>query len=205
MAILKMLDYASITDKLPITEKNEQYLRKIIDLCKQKNITLILMAAPFEATEEAAMRLNTVAEIAKEEGVPFLNYVKEWDSLGMDANTDFYDGGHFNNQGIVKFSRIVGQYLSQNYSLRDCRKIEGFIWNASQTTADKNKAEFTLSNQFSGDGVSEYYDTKIKLYENRYSSWTILTQIVCPCQTRMKGRSLWLALMSKMARIIVDC
>ena len=65
------------------------------------------MAAPFEATEEAAMRLNTVAEIAKEEGVPFLNYVKEWDSLGMDANTDFYDGGHFNNQGIVKFSRIV--------------------------------------------------------------------------------------------------
>lgn len=89
VAILKMLDYASITDKLPITEKNEQYLRKIIDLCKQKNITLILMAAPFEATEEAAMRLNTVAEIAKEEGVPFLNYVKEWDSLGMDANTDF--------------------------------------------------------------------------------------------------------------------
>lgn len=82
------------------------------------------MAAPFEATEEAAMRLNTVAEIAKEEGVPFLNYVKEWDSLGMDANTDFYDGGHFNNQGIVKFSRIVGQYLSQNYSLRDCRKLK---------------------------------------------------------------------------------
>ena len=188
VAILKMLDYASITDKLPITEKNEQYLRKIIDLCKQKNITLILMAAPFEATEEAAMRLNTVAEIAKEEGVPFLNYVKEWDSLGMDANTDFYDGGHFNNQGIVKFSRIVGQYLSQNYSLRDCRKIEGFIWNASQTTADKNKAEFTLSNQFSGDGVSEYYDTKIKLYENRYSSWTILTQIGLPLPDTDEGQ-----------------
>lgn len=188
VAILKMLDYASITDKLPITEKNEQYLRKNIDLCKQKNITLILMAAPFEATEEAAMRLNTVAEIAKEEGVPFLNYVKEWDSLGMDANTDFYDGGHFNNQGIVKFSRIVGQYLSQNYSLRDCRKIEGFIWNASQTTADKNKAEFILSNQFSGDGASEYYDTKIKLYENRYSSWTILTKIGLPLPDTDEGQ-----------------
>lgn len=146
------------------------------------------MAAPFEATEEAAMRLNTVAEIAKEEGVPFLNYVKEWDSLGMDANTDFYDGGHFNNQGIVKFSRIVGQYLSQNYSLRDCRKIEGFIWNASQVTADKNKAEFILSNQFSGDGVSEYYDTKIKLYENRYSSWTILTQIGLPLPDTDEGQ-----------------
>lgn len=47
------------------------------------------MAAPFEATEEAAMRLNTVAEIAKEEGVPFLNYVKEWVALGWTQTLTF--------------------------------------------------------------------------------------------------------------------
>lgn len=177
---LNMLDYRAITDTLPLTAKNEEYLRKIIDLCKQENVSLVLMTAPFEATEEETMRLNAVAQIAEEAQVPFLNYLKTWDTLGIDASTDFYDIGHFNNEGIAKFSHIIGQYLSENYDLRDCRTIDGFIWNTKDAQTADNTLVFALQNVFAGDGVSASYNTGIKLYENRYNSWTLLTRIGLP-------------------------
>ena len=177
---LNMLDYRAITDTLPLTAKNEEYLQKIIDLCKQENVSLVLMTAPFEATGDEAMRLNAVAQIAEEAQVPFLNYLKTWDTLGIDASTDFYDIGHFNNEGIAKFSRIIGQYLAENYDLRDCRTIDGFIWNTKDAQTADNTLVFALQNVFAGDGVSESYNTGIKLYENRYNSWTLLTRIGLP-------------------------
>lgn len=177
---LKMLDYRSITNVTPLTEKNERYLRKLIALCKQENIPLVLLASPFEATEEEASRFNTVAQIAEEEGIPFLNFLKTYDEEGIDAASDFYDRGHLNNDGIAKFSHILGQYLADHYELRDCRTIDGFIWNKDDTQIAENAPVFALQNVFDGDGDSENYDTGVKLYGNRYDSWTLLTRIGLP-------------------------
>jgi|GEM_PF-128175 len=177
---LKMLDYRSITNVTPLTEKNERYLRKLIALCKQENIPLVLLASPFEATEEEASRFNTVAQIAEEEGIPFLNFLKTYDEEGIDAASDFYDRGHLNNDGIAKFSHILGQYLTDHYELRDCRTIDGFIWNKDDTQIAENAPVFALQNVFDGDGASENYDTGVKLYGNRYDSWTLLTRIGLP-------------------------
>lgn len=177
---LKMLDYRSITEKMPLTEKNERYLRKIIELCKDKNIQLLLIVTPYEATEEEAMRFNTVEEIAAEANIPFLNFLKTWDTLGIDVEHDFYDTGHLNNKGIAKYSNIIGKYLYEHYNLRDCRTIEGFIWNTTQTETTATLPTFVLENVFEGDGVSQSYDTGVKLYGNRYNSWTLLTRIGLP-------------------------
>ena len=177
---LKMLDYRSITNVTPLTEKNERYLHKLIALCKQENIPLVLLASPFEATEEEASRFNTVAQIAEEEGIPFLNFLKTYDEEGIDAASDFYDRGHLNNDGIAKFSHILGQYLADHYELRDCRTIDGFIWNKDDTQIAENAPVFALQNVFDGDGASENYDTGVKLYGNRYDSWTLLTRIGLP-------------------------
>lgn len=177
---LKMLDYRSITKVTPLTEKNERYLRKLIALCKQENIPLVLLASPFEATEEEASRFNTVAQIAEEEGIPFLNFLKTYDEEGIDAASDFYDRGHLNNDGIAKFSHILGQYLADHYELRDCRTIDGFIWNKDDTQIAENAPVFALQNVFDGDGASENYDTGVKLYGNRYDSWTLMTRIGLP-------------------------
>lgn len=177
---LKMLDYRSITNVTPLTEKNERYLRKLIALCKQENIPLVLLASPFEATEEEASRFNTVAQIAEEEGIPFLNFLKTYDEEGIDAASDFYDRGHLNNDGIAKFSHILGQYLADHYELRDCRTIDGFIWNKDDTQIAENAPVFALQNVFDGDDASENYDTGVKLYGNRYDSWTLLTRIGLP-------------------------
>lgn len=88
---MEMLDYRAITETMPLTEKNERYLRKLIALCQQRNIELILVTSPFNATEETAKRFNEIERIAAESGVVFLNYLKTYDLEGIDVTTDFYD------------------------------------------------------------------------------------------------------------------
>ncbi len=174
---VKPLDYASITGELPLSEKNEKYLRKMIDLCKSKNVELVFLIAPYEATETEAMKLNTLCRIARENGARTLNYLWEWDSLHLDNSTDFYDIGHLSKPGIVKFSASVGAYLNGNFDLPDRRLDEKHIWNQEKQTTNVVNTAFELTNQFVGDGVKRMIDTGVKIYENRYGSWTILTRL----------------------------
>lgn len=177
---LNILDYSAITDTLPLTEKNERYLKKTIELCKERNVQLILLVSPYEATEEECMRLNSVAKLAEENGVTFLNCLKIWDTLDIDPETDFYDIGHLNNAGIAKYSTWMGAYLQEKYTLRDCRTIADHVWNKQEKqhqTASTKTPLFTLTETFHGDGVSEYIDTGVSLYGNRYGSWTLLTRV----------------------------
>lgn len=186
---VEMLDYRAITETMPLTEKNERYLRKLIALCQQRNIELILVTSPFNATEETAKRFNEIERIAAESGVVFLNYLKTYDLEGIDVTTDFYDSGHFNSVGIAKYSSIIGKYLSENYDLRDCRYVEGHIWNTEHTAEqEKDATVYALQEIFQGDGQAMYVDTGVKLFENRYNSWTLLVKIALPLPDSMENQ-----------------
>ncbi len=175
---LNFPDYASITDTLALTEKNETYLRKIIDLCKAKNIPLLLLVAPFEATEEECMRFNTVQQIAQEEGVPCLNYLHVWDEEGIDPLSHFYDVGHFNETGIRRFTASLGNYLAENYDLPDHRTDPFHPWYGITDAIDISlQADYHLSQVFRGDGRQRYTDTGLQPFADRYGSWTLMTRI----------------------------
>lgn len=175
---LNFLDYSSITDTLALTEKNETYLRKIIDLCKTKDVPLLLLVAPFEATEEECMRFNTIQQIAEEEGIPYLNYLHTWEAEGIDPQSHFYDVGHFNEAGIRQFTASLGNYLSKNYSLPDHRTDPSHPWYGITTAVDTSlKADYSLSEIFRGDGSQRYADTGIQLFGNRFGSWTLMTRV----------------------------
>jgi hypothetical protein len=171
------LDYAAITDEEPLSAKNEKYLRMIIDLCKSKDVELVFLISPFEATETEAMKLNTLCRIAEENGVETLNYLREWGGLCLDNSTDFYDIGHLSESGVAKLSASLGAYLHNHFDLPDRRLDEKHIWNQTERETGAVDQAFALTSQFVGDGVSRMLDTGVKLYENRYSSWTILTRI----------------------------
>ncbi len=177
---LNILDYDAITDTLPLTEKNQKYLKKLMALCRQKNIELVLIVSPYEATEEECMRLNSVEKLAAENGVTMLNFLKNWDTKVIDPLTDFYDIGHLNNQGIARFSTLLGQWLKENYDLRDCRQVADHVWNTSDRghqTASAQEPLFLLTEAFRGDGIATCVDTGVKLFGNRYGSWTLLARV----------------------------
>lgn len=175
---IELLDYRTITDTLPLTEKNEKYIRKIINLCQANDVELVLMVAPYQATEEECKRLNRVEEIAREEGVTVLNYLKLWQDVGIDPATDFYDIGHFNNAGIRKFTTLIGKYLQDNYHLKDRRADVTHPWYGVSKAATEAVAPlFSLTEVFRGDGEQKHIDTEVPLFRERYGSWTMALRV----------------------------
>lgn len=108
---------AAVTNIEPITAKNEQYLRAIIDLAKEHEIPLVLMATPYCVTNKEQSQFNRVAEIADEADVPFINFNLCYEEIGLDFATDFADGHHLNYLGTPKFTRVLADYLTANYEI----------------------------------------------------------------------------------------
>lgn len=104
-----------------LTEKSLKYLMKIIDYTKEKDTTLILIAAPYITTNEDARTFNQIKEIAKEYEITFINYNDYYDEIGLDFDTDFNDDSHLNYWGSCKFTEYFGVFLSSYSVLPDHR------------------------------------------------------------------------------------
>lgn len=87
-----------------ITNKNEEYLIKIINLAKKENIKLILVKTPAKYSLEEFKKLNYINKLAQEHKITFINYIKDIDSINLNYNSDFYDSGHLNSSGSEKFT-----------------------------------------------------------------------------------------------------
>ncbi len=116
----------TITETMPLTSKNEEYLLKIINLSKENNIPLLLIVAPYQLNAENQKKFNYIAQLAEKHNVPFINYNLKYDDIGLDFNTDFADTHHLNYRGNVKFTRYLSSYLKTNYEIPDRRGEENY-------------------------------------------------------------------------------
>lgn len=101
-------------------EKCWEYLEKIRKLCEDNGITLVLMKGPslwpvwydeYEAQIEG---------YANEHGLLYINLLEHLDEIGIDWQTDTYDGGmHINVFGVEKVTEYVGKILQEEYNLPD--------------------------------------------------------------------------------------
>lgn len=107
---------------LHLSEKNKNYLKKIIDLCKEHQIPLLLIKTPFAAYSAShAAYYAEVEKIAKENDIPFVNFNHYYKEIGIDFAQDVVDSSHLNHRGSAKFSRYLGLYLKEHYDLPDHR------------------------------------------------------------------------------------
>lgn len=127
-------DLENVTDTLPITEKNREYLEKIIKLCQDKNVRLMMVKAPSNSTEEDKKYYNEAEKIAKENGIEFVDYNMLYDEIGLDMREDFFDERHLNIYGAEKFS---------GYFVGNCDYFDGKVRNDSdwQEEYDRYVAE----------------------------------------------------------------
>lgn len=86
-------------------KKNKEYLYKIINLTKKENIDLIIVKTPTSYNYEEMSRLNNIKRIAEENDILFLDYINNMTDLNLDYNKDFYDTGHLNKNGSIKFTK----------------------------------------------------------------------------------------------------
>lgn len=184
-------DYTHITETAELSEKLGTYLLKIIDLCEEQNIPLLLVSSPYELHEIEQKRYNKIAEIAEEHQITFLNFNNFYQEIGIDTERDYLDPGHFNYGGIKKYSSYLAYYIKSHYELPDRRLDPNHIWNTA--AKEEDPCVYRLEQQFIGGGLN-YLDTGEKLYAIPFASYTLLARIDTNCTSNDK---VWLSCFSE--------
>lgn len=114
------------TTKIAPSQKSDDntlgvvYLKKIIELCQERNIDIMLTYLPFPASETEQMEANRANDIANEYDITYLNFL-DMEQI-VDFGVDCYDPvSHLNGSGGKKISAYLGQYIQDNYQIMDHR------------------------------------------------------------------------------------
>ncbi len=94
-----------------------------LEYCEEQEYEILLVVSPYSFDEEIGRELNTLARIAEEYDVPFLNLntLEIYEQMGLDFDTDFYNPHHMNSYGAEKYTAYITSYLAEHYQLPDHR------------------------------------------------------------------------------------
>lgn len=118
---LELKSAANVVEYRALNQKQEYYLRKIIEYCKVNDRELLLLKTPDGNRPLDQPFYNTVSLIAEEYGVPYLDMNQYDEEIGL-TNADFWtDNWHLNVEGARKCTAFLGDYLMEHYTLLDHR------------------------------------------------------------------------------------
>ncbi len=179
-AVCPMEEPSTSQKTLPLGDKQLKYLKKIIYLCEKNDIPLVVFTAPYTIPDEERARLNTANELLTEENIDQLDCLTNYKDYGIDFSTDFGDtAGHLNSAGCAKLSSVLGEYLRSHYDLPDRTGDALFSYTIP------GDAAYALGTPFTGDGSTEFVDTKQKLYSGS-KDWTIFSRFSTQCDSDEK-------------------
>lgn len=106
-----------------------KYYDLFIEECQNRGIEVMAVIPPkLSATSRYAARWNAMKEYFESRGVSYLNYntYDQVTRLNLKLETDYYNAGHLNVNGSIKFSKIFADDLKNLYNLVDHRGDEQY-------------------------------------------------------------------------------
>ena len=122
--------YSTIDSDSESVELYIEYYQKIIDLCKDKNIDVLLSIVP--CTKIYTSNYLEAKELADKNDLKLLFMLSEEEinEIGLNKEFDLYDTWHMNILGQRKYSIFLSKYLKANFNLTDHRSDERYNnWN----------------------------------------------------------------------------
>lgn len=114
------LPTAPALDDYDIGDVCWEYLDKMRELCDANGATLVLIKSPSLWPHWYDQWDEQVSEYAEEHGLDYINLLSVSDDIGIDMQTDTYDGGlHLNIYGAEKLSAYFADILSERYAVPD--------------------------------------------------------------------------------------
>ena len=99
------------------------YLEKMVQLCKENGVELILIKAPSLYPYWYDEYDIQISQFAQQNGLSYYNFTQNKDEIGLDFSTDTYDAGlHLNLSGARKLSVYFAAILRDNHNIPDQRK-----------------------------------------------------------------------------------
>lgn len=94
------------------------YLDKMVELCKEKDVELVLVKAPSLYPYWYEQWDRQIVDYAEEHNLKYYNFLDVAEEIGLDYNTDTYDAGlHLNLSGAEKLSHYFGEILVSDLGL----------------------------------------------------------------------------------------
>ena len=123
----KYLDETVFTNR-EMNKNRLKYLNKIVKLCEENEIKLILYKMP--DMDWDIERYNTIAKFAKEKNIPYIdfNVKKIGDQIEFDYAKDCENENHLNIYGAEKITNYLGEYIKTNYNIEDKRENKEYSY-----------------------------------------------------------------------------
>jgi|UniRef100_UPI003FEF00A1 hypothetical protein len=95
----------------------EIYLSKMVDLCREKGVQLILVNVPYRESTEA--HYYAVKEYADEKEIPYYDFCAAplYQKVEYNFQLDNQDAVHSNLSGAKKLTNYMGEILSEEYGI----------------------------------------------------------------------------------------
>lgn len=135
-------------ENIVLNDCNKEYLYKIINLCKDKNVELMLIKTPSYQPKWGEVFEQSIKEVATDNNLQYVNFDDYMDTMGIDWMMDSPDEGrHLNTYGGAKFSLYLGAYLLNEYDLPDRREDADYkkIWDDKVNRFDNDLEKRLLS------------------------------------------------------------
>lgn len=170
-------DISAVTNKTPCSDKAEKYLRKIIELCRDEDIPLVLFVSPYVVKDEEQEMYNYMFAIGEEYGVPYIDFNKYYEDFGMDFSTDMAEELHLNYSGNEKFTRYFGKVIKDRYDIPDRRGNANYAsWSVDAHNQRMERYSLNIMNSDSFDDVADIIskdDARFMLFINIGSKYDV--------------------------------
>ena len=93
----------------------------LMDYCEKEHVRILFVTVPRVESEARLRQINTLNGMIEARGFDTLNMIERPELLGLDLTQDFYNEGHTNIHGSLKYTRYLAGYLMEYYGLTDKR------------------------------------------------------------------------------------
>ena len=147
-------------EKLKFVPLMETYLSKMVDLCKERGIQLILVNVPYQ--ESTKSHYYAVKAYADEKEIPYYDFCAAplYQEIDYNFQLDNQDAVHSNLSGAKKLTNYMGQILSEEYGIGSHEDIQ---WEESRDYYAGICKDFELLNTVD---IYEYFE---RLKDKRYA------------------------------------
>ena len=142
----------NVTETWVMTEERQsaepavvEQVEHLLDYCDKSGLKFLFVTPPMTKTPEIWAQLNTLCDMVAARGYPVLRLESQTDEYALDTDGDFYNTGHVNIHGSVKYTDYLCRYLAENYGFTDHRKQPGYeAWDAAAERYSRKIAPYVL-------------------------------------------------------------
>jgi len=115
-------DYSNLdSSTIEYDELSKEYLIKIIELCREEGIDLILINTAYDCGDASKVFQDSIAGISAEYNVPYIDFTEE-SVINFDTDlSNSSNNTHVNFSGAERVTRYIGEFINGHYSLMDHR------------------------------------------------------------------------------------